>query len=510
MSRLFSNTLISSLDSVVLIALSLVATPILVNNFGVSGYGVFVFLSIFSIHGALSFMDLGMEASLMTAVARFDADGNTRDIQSALNVSLVYYLALGLLVGCILFLLKGMILEQFLESDAIIAPEHIANAVGLIALNLVFQFVGVPFSAVLQGMSRFIISKSVSMTLNILQYALLIAVALWNGRIDIAFAAITGLSLLRLLVYLVLFRIYLPGHFVVSASLDMGLFRKLASYSSVLFFGRFMSLINGQIDKVLIWLMLPVAGLAIYDIVNRPGNLVRMITGMTYSAAVPEVARLHQISSMPSIKDIYLRLVRYAYLLILPALAGLYILMEDLLYLWVGTEFSQYSHLALIVLGIFTINPIVSIASTLAIGMNMANKSLRISCVGVVVNIILSLSLVGKYGIAGLLIGTLTADFVMVIPFILIMNRTLNINWREFVVSLAPLFALGIVCCAGHLIVKALFSDSLSIRMTLSGIIVTCHYLISCKYLLNRNERSFLLVKAGIGDKSLQPTMVCQ
>ena len=75
MKRLFWTTFASSVDTIILIALSLVATPVFISHFGEVGYGVFIFLNIFSIYGALSFFDLGMEGALMTHVASFEEQG---------------------------------------------------------------------------------------------------------------------------------------------------------------------------------------------------------------------------------------------------------------------------------------------------------------------------------------------------------------------------------------------------------------------------------------------------
>ena len=97
--RMFGNSVMTAVETSVLILLVLVATPILIGNFGVAAYGAFVFLSIFSVYGALYFFDLGMEASLTTYVARFDAAEDRRKLQGSFVVAFLYYGSLGILVG---------------------------------------------------------------------------------------------------------------------------------------------------------------------------------------------------------------------------------------------------------------------------------------------------------------------------------------------------------------------------------------------------------------------------
>ena len=110
MNRLFNNTLFTTLDYGVMIALSLLATPILIEHFGVSGYGVFVFLSMFSFYGALSFFDFGMNGSIVTYVAKADAEGDRRTLHRLLSIGLSFYGIVGVCLSLCLFFSSGFLL----------------------------------------------------------------------------------------------------------------------------------------------------------------------------------------------------------------------------------------------------------------------------------------------------------------------------------------------------------------------------------------------------------------
>ena len=140
MKRLFDNTVFSSLDAFVLVVLNLVATPILISNFGVSEYGVFIFLSVFSTYGMLSFFDLGMEGSLLNYVARFDAAGDRDSIQDSLTISLLYYGAIGLILGLALYFCSGLIAERTIDDTGSLNRAIVMRATHFVSVNVVAQF----------------------------------------------------------------------------------------------------------------------------------------------------------------------------------------------------------------------------------------------------------------------------------------------------------------------------------------------------------------------------------
>jgi len=275
MKRLFNNTLASLVDYAVLLMLNLLATPLLIKYFGIDGYGAFVFLSIFSIYGALSFFDLGMEGSLMNYVPRMVLNGDRRKLQDTLVVSLGYYALVGIVLGLVFYAFGGVIAGRLLHDNAVLSRTSVLNAVAVISLMIFVQFLTVPFTAILQGMRRFVVTKGISVAMNIMRYVLIIIVAIETGRIDFAFMVILGLTVLRLLVLITIFVFNVPQFQGIRLRFNFPLLRTLMSYTSLLFVYRLIGLIHNQIDKFLIWLYLVVSSMTIYDVVVRPANILR-------------------------------------------------------------------------------------------------------------------------------------------------------------------------------------------------------------------------------------------
>ncbi|MCK5126024.1 MAG: oligosaccharide flippase family protein [candidate division Zixibacteria bacterium] len=492
MKRLFNNSLFTSIDYFILIVLNLLATPILIAHFGIEGYGAFVFLSIFSIYGALSFFDLGMEGSLMNFVARFEVDGDKRKLQDTLSASLAYYSLLGLILGIALYIFGDFITIRLVDSGSALNYNHVKTSLSIISINVFLQFLTVPFAAILQGLRRFIITKSINSIMNIMRYLLIIIIAVYYHRIDYAFLIITILTVLRLIILLSIFVVRLPQFRRMRVRFNFSLLRTLFNYSSILFINRIIGLISNQIDKVLIWLYLVVTNMAIYDVVSRPANLLRLVLSILNSAVVPEVARLHHLNDLAAIRKMYINLIRYAYLIILPVLALLGVYINDFLRLWVGNEFVPHSHLAIILLAVYAILPIPSVSSTVVVGLEKVKQTIWIAIVATVINIILSLTLLQYLGLAGLLIATLVADLFCVLPYLFAMKRFLDFSIKQLATSLLPIAIISVLFLAAHTVQRLIFSDYAVILFLFAAVLFCGNCLVNYRYLLQDKEKLFL------------------
>ncbi len=505
MKRLFNNTVFSSIDALVLVALNLLATPILLKHLGVPEYGAFVFLSMFSTYGILSVFGLGMEGAILNYVARYEASGAEAKIRNSLAVSLLYYAIMGLGVGILLYGFSGFIISRFIDDTGVLNTTQLLLSVKIVAVNVLVQFLTFPMIAVLQGLRRFVMTKSLNTVLMVLQYTLLILVTVLYHRLDIAFMVILGITILRLVVLAYMIAVRVPHFRRMRFGFDFGIVKSLFTYSSILFVSRLIGIVFNQMDKFLIWFYLAISSLAVYDVVIRPANLIRLLIGILNAAVIPEVARLHEQGETAGIRSLYIDLVRYAYLIIMPALVVLFVHAETLLHLWVGSDLAGHYHLALIMLAVYVIAPIVSMASTFAVGMELVKKTIWISVVASVINVVLSLGLIRSLGLTGLLVATLTAEIFMLFPYLYMMRRYLALDPDRL---MRPLFLIGATSlpfAAANYWLRDV-ADSSIIAWAASVLVLTAaHFAVHFRFLLNAGEQAYVLSKLGLRKTRLIP-----
>lgn len=493
MKRLFNNSLITFVDYAVLVVLSLVATPFLIENFGIDGYGAFVFLSIFSIYGALAVFDLGMEGALMNFVARFQAAGERLKMHTAVNVSVIYYGLIGGLVGVGVYFASNVLASRLLDDQSMLDPVVVKSAITVVAINVFFQFLTIPLTAALQGMRRYVATKSVNSVMNVIRYVLVVGVAIAYHRIDAGFMVVLVLTFVRLAVlsYILLRR--MPEFNGWRPSLDLSLFRTLFSYSSILFVTRIIGLVHNQSPKLLIWYFLPVSTMTVFDIVARPALLLRVIMGVVVSALIPEAARLHEQGNIAAVRKLYISLVRYAYLIVLPILAVLFVHIETLITVWVGQQFEPYAKLALILLASYLVAPISVVASTMVVGLEKVRQTIWIPIVGTSLNLLLSVILLQYIGLPGLLVGALAAPMFTVVPYARFMKRFLGFEYSQLIRPLLPAVAAAALSFGVNLAAHALFGDQLFLLAGVAAVTIVANFLVNGRYLLEPHERLFLV-----------------
>jgi len=277
-----------------------------------------------------------------------------------------------------------------------------------------------------------------------------------------------------------------------------GILRVLFSYSWILFVSRIIGIIFNQMDKFLIWLYLAVSQMAIYAVVVRPANLIRMLISILNSAIIPEVARLHHNKETARIRTLFINLVRYAYLIILPLLTVTYTYMDNLLSLWVGREFAPYSYMAVVMLSVYLLAPIPAMASTILTGLELIKKTIWISIVASIINIVLSLILLRSMGLVGLLVATLVAEIFIVFPYLAMMMRFLEMRAWEVLRPMLQIIAVAVPFAVLNAGVHATFGRHPIVWIPVVAILTLGHYAVNYEFLLSTEEKVGVFSKLKI------------
>ena len=497
--RMFSNSMMTAIETAVLMVMVLIATPTLIKSFGVASYGAFVFLNIFSIYGALYFFDLGMEASLTTYVARYDAASDGKKMQASLVVAVLYYGTLGALVGLVLLAGSDFISNRFIDVKDELNRDDVKNALTIISVNVFLQFLGLPFVAVLQGLRRYVVTKSVNSIATVIQYTIIIIVSHYHGSIDKAFLVIACVSFLRVSFYLGLFRFGFPQFRRMSFKVELSQLKVLVGYSSVLFVCRVLGLVNKNIHKLAIWLFMPVTNLATYDVVARPSTFVRMPEAVVGTSIIPEVARLNALGRKDEVASLYVRLIKYTYLMLVPLVIGLAVFMTDLLRLWVGDQFAEYAYLVRILLLAFVLAPVPSLAFSAVVGLEKIGDAIWISIAGTVLNGVLSLTLLHFIGLAGLLSATVAMHAFMFWPYLKKLEQYVGLVPGSVIKTAGRIWLWALPFVALYLLVLLLFHGHTLLMLGVAALVGLAHLLTEYKWLLTERERVFFMSKLRPG-----------
>ena len=262
-----------------------------------------------------------------------------------------------------------------------------------------------------------------------------------------------------------------------------------------MFLSRLIGLVSNNLDKVLILIFLNISKVAVYEVVNKPSILIRVVVSMVYSAIIPEVARLNTQEEKDKIKVLMVCLIRYAYLIVFPITTMIFVHVSELLYLWVGNQFTHYHKLVTILIISATITPFSSIVSTMLVGLEMVKESIWIPLLGTAINVIFSLVFVLHYGLTGLILSTLASQVVVLFCYYYFVKPIFNIHVTDIVLPIFYLVLISIVFYFIHYLLPGISQQGVLNWVVTVLLIVSCQYLIGFIFFLKPYEKKFLLKK---------------
>ena len=428
-NKLIKNTLISTAEALLTHPVNLLLIGFLISRLGPDVYGIISFVTIFSVLGYASLLDLGLQGGLVVYIAEYLAKGEGEKIGRLASSTLIFFTGLGLLLfAFVSYVSVSDFLYVFkFEKEY---EESVRFFLLLAAAQLFVQFPSLMLSAIYGGYQRYDLLKGTSVVYKLLTYALIfLVVYLEYDFIYIAWINL-GTALLHLVALLAMLR-FLPGLSLGFRLWDAEELKKVFDFSRKLFIFRITGLVFNQTDKILISLFLGIAFLTDYEVIIRFASVIFAFLAFLNSAVIPATAELNSNMETEKIRGLFLAGTRYSMILTFSLATPLVAFAVPLVKFWVGGE---YVHLAPY-LQIFSMHMLVStiagFGTTMLVGMKRVDHVLKVAFTATVVNLTLSLLLIWEFGVYGLLIGTVAGFFIGLIPYLYIFRKEFGIDFLD-------------------------------------------------------------------------------
>ena len=381
------------------LAVSFFLAPYLIRGLGDARYGVWCVVE--SVLAYFTLFDLGIAACLVRFVAKYHVTDDRLELSKIVSACLaVFVLAAGgvLLLGSALVPLVGPGLERRLGE-----PGDIAAFMLLMLANLALTLPLSVFPTILDGLQRFG-AKSV---------VRLVFLAARVGGIVFVMETRPGLfplavvfTVTNLLEHAVMARLafrFLPGLHLSRHLIDRATLKDVKGYSVDAFLAMLAGRITVQTGAIVVGGFLTVAAAAHYAIAARlvemAKNLLRSIT----ITLTPAVSEREAAGDLAGVRRVLLDGTRWVLYLVLPVQLGLLYFGRPFLARWVGgTQYADWCYPAMVILSAtLTLGVAQSVASRILYGMGRLRLFARLALVEAGLNLILSLALVGPFGLNG-------------------------------------------------------------------------------------------------------------
>lgn len=435
------NTAYNGLSQAASILSTLVLLPLLVRSFGAVEYGVLVLASSFG--GWALLFDFGMSAAVTSRVADASAREDAEETATVIASATAVYTAIGLVWGVVLVAL-GWLGAPLFGLDGPRAALFFA----LMAVTAVAQAVywtGLSTRDALAGLQRFDLIARVALFLVLAEVVGAVAVLtldaspLMLGAVRGGALAVSGIA----------YRVVLARTPRSSARPTIECAVGLLKAGAPVFTMQVAQILNKQqTDRLVVGIFLGPAFVTVYEVAAKLASLVVSFMGVLSSAILPVAARLNAQRHDASMRALFERGSHLIALAVAPVTAGLIVIAPAFLEQWGGPSFVASATPARLLLAAQLLVPLYAVGDAILIGKGRFHIWIPGGIVLALLNVALSVALVGRWGVAGVALGTLVAALAEVVWYLWLFAPEVQLPLGRWIRTTAlPLYALLLVPC---------------------------------------------------------------
>ena len=385
------------------LAVSFFLAPYLIRSLGDGRYGVWCVVE--NILAYFTLFDLGIAACLVRFVAKLHATSERTELNKLVSSCLaVFSIAMFavLIVGGPLVPVVGPGLERELGE-----PGDVSAFMLLMLANLAITLPLSVFPTILDGLQCFVAKSAVRLVfLAIRVGGIVYVMEAQPGLLPLA-VVYTIVNLLEHAAFALLVFRYLPGLRIGTSHIDRETLHRVKGYGFDAFLAMLAGRITVQTGAIVVGGFVSVAAAAHYAIAARLVELAKNLLRSATTTLTPAVSEREAKGDLDGVRRVLLDGTRAVLYLVLPIHLGLLFFGSAFLARWVGgTQYAEWCYPTTAILSAtLTIGVAQSVASRILYGLGTIRLFARLALVEAIVNLVLSLILVGPYGLEGVAVA---------------------------------------------------------------------------------------------------------
>jgi O-antigen/teichoic acid export membrane protein len=401
---------------VVEMLVGLAVLPFNVSHLGKSAYGLWMLTA--SVTAYFSVLDLGYSGALVKFVALYRAKRDVRALNEILST--LFYLFTGF--GAITYLV-AIVIAVYLDRLFHLAPDQTSVGRVVLLVTTVNVAAGTAFSVfggVINGFQRFDMNNLVGAASSVVAAVVNVLVLLAGGGLILLVCATTTVRVLTYWVYRAnAYRVF-PGLRLRPTSFRLARLREVTSFSVYMLLIDWANKLNYSVDALVVGAFMNTSAVAVWSVGQRLAETTQRLTNQLNEVLFPTIVDNDASSRLNRLQSIFLVGTRLSLASVLPTGGVLVMMAPQLVNAWVGPEFAG----SVIVVRLLAFTVIVHVAhSTASTLLKAAGRHHLVAFTNVsaaLVNVSLSIALVGRFGLSGVAIGTLVpvliASVVVLFP----------------------------------------------------------------------------------------------
>lgn len=381
----------------------LLLLPFNVGYLGPSAYGLWM-LTV-SVTWFFNVLDLGYGGAVVKFVAQYRAWRDRTALNEILSTIGVVFAGVGMVCVLVTGVLAWRVSDLFN-----IEPEQAQTARQLLLIvgaYLSIRFVFAVFGSVVYGFQRYYLNNAVSIATSLVVAAVNVAV-LTAGYGVVALVGATTVVRLLSLVLLTwnAYRVY-PGLQVRPSLFRGARLKEVTGFSVYMLVLDWSAKLNHSSDTLVIGAMLDTTAVAVWVVGQRITQFAQSLTNQLSDALFPAVVDSDAGRRDERLQMILVHGTKLSLAIGAPLVIGLIMLAEPLIHGWVGPEFDGSILPMQILLVVVLIRVSTGSANLILKGAGRHQLLAYMNASAAVVNVALSVALIGPFGLPGVALGTL-------------------------------------------------------------------------------------------------------
>jgi O-antigen/teichoic acid export membrane protein len=431
--------------TVVTIGVTYFLMPFVLHTLGEDGYGSWMLIN--SITGYLGLLVLGVPMASVRYFAQHVAERDTRKLNDAIGSCIGLYLLMGaaaLLVGV------GLFAFFTLAYDIPAAWRSEAHmAFGLVVLSVAAGFVAMLPEGIFAAHHDFVLRNCVVLGRLLLRLGL--TVVLLTLRASLVFLALVQIvcCVFEFSVSWFLIRRRYPGVRMKLTDFDWKMVRQIFAFSLYVLLLNVGGRLSFETDALVIGAFMDVGRIPFYTVANTLVIYLMEFVIAIAAVVMPMATKLKTEGRTSDLRDIFLKWSKIATSLTLMAGLFLIVLGPTFIGWWIGPDFEGPAGQVLQILMVSSLVflPVRGVAQAILMGLGKPGIPTIAFLIAGILNLALSLVLVGPLGLTGVALGTAVPNVLYAGAVLIVACRELEtglLHYVRYVVLRAALGALPV------------------------------------------------------------------
>lgn len=444
------SALLGSISSqaymIISMLLSIIITPLILKFLNKEEYGLYAVL--FQFIGYLLMLDFGLGA----AMARYLSSSRGEDESSQLatnriiSTSFFAFSSLGFLV-IIITIFGAPYFPRFfdIEPNLVDVTSKIVLTMGLV---IALQFPLHVFTSIFYAHQRQFLSHTVGFILNLVNLILPVIFLYFNfGLWAFVFTNILSFLISALVTYF-LIKKYYPHLKIKFTFFDKNLLAEMYGFGFFIFLNSIAVQIVFFTDRFFIGSLVSLSAVTMFALTAKAPELCRELIFKITDNTYPAMVEIHSTRDTDKFKIIHQKLLIISTCLATIVFWLILILNKSFLKLWVGPTYFAGENILILILAAMVIHIILHVSVSCLNGAGLVKGFSISSIIEAAINLALTITLGKVYGVAGILIATLTATILTsawYTPYLTM--KHLKIRLTEYLIEgiLVPMACISIL-----------------------------------------------------------------